>query len=93
MDTNRNTRQDTYLRSLVTTILSSMRIATLETGEFGWVHPQSQTGDKLGRVFGCDRDVVLRSVAGGFQVIGEARLYWFSGEPEFADKVENLMIF
>ena len=92
MDTDRNTGQDTCLHSLVTTILSGMRIATLQTGELGWVHPQSQKGDKLGRVFGCDRDVVLRSVAGGFQVIGEARFSWFSGEPELADKLENLMI-
>jgi len=93
MNTDQNTGQDTYLRSLVTTVLSGMRIATLQTGELGWVHPQSQKGDKLGRVFGCDRYVVLRSVAGGFQVIGEARLYWFTGEPELAEKVENLMIF
>jgi hypothetical protein len=48
------------------TILSGMRIATLQPGELGWVHPQSQKGDKLSRVFGRNRDVVLRSVAGGF---------------------------
>jgi hypothetical protein len=69
-----------------------MRIATLQTGELGWVHPQSQTGDKLGKIVGCDRYVVLRSVAGGFKVIGEARFYWLAGEPELADKVENLRI-
>ena len=93
MNTDRNTGQDTDLGSLVTAILSGMRIATLQTGELGWVHPQSQKGDKLGKVFGCDSYVVLRLVAGGFQVIGEARLYWFAGEPELLDKVEHLMIF
>lgn len=91
-ETDCSTPQDTCLRSLVTTILSGMCIATLQTGELGWVHPQSQKGDMLGRVLGCDRDIVLRSVAGGFQVIGEARCSWFGGEPELADKVENLTI-
>ena len=70
-----------------------MRIATIQTGELGWVHPQSQKGDRLYKIFGCDSYVILRSVAGGFQVIGEARLYWFAGEPELSDKVESLMIF
>lgn len=93
MNTDRNSSQEIYLRSLVTVILSGMRIATLQTGELGWVHPQSQKGDKLGKIFGCDSYVVLRSVEEGFQVIGEARLYWFAGEPELLDKVEYLMIF
>jgi hypothetical protein len=91
MKTDQNTRQDNYLRSLVATILSGMRIATVQTGELGWVHPQSQKGDRLCKVFGCDSYVILRPVAGGFRVIGEARLYWFAGEPKLS--VESLMIF
>ena len=90
---DQNTGRDKYLRFLVTTILSGMRIATIQTGELGWVHPQSQKGDRLCKVLGCDSYIILRSVAGGFQVIGEARLYWFAGEPELSDKVESLMIF
>jgi len=92
MNIDQDTGQGSYLHSLVTIVLSGMRIATLQTGELGWVHPQSQKGDKLGSVFGCNRYVVLRPVAGGFQVIGEPRLYWFAGKPELSDE-EDLMIF
>jgi hypothetical protein len=93
MDTAQETSQGTYLRSLFRTVLSGMRIATLETGEFGWVHPQSQRGDKLGRVFGCDRYVVLRSVAEGFHLIGEASLCRSADELGATDRVQDLVIF
>ena len=52
--------QSTCLRSLVATIISGMRIAILETGELGWVHPQSQKGDEIAKIVGCDRHIVLR---------------------------------
>ena len=70
-----------------------MHITTVQTGELEWVHPQSQKGDRLCKVFRCDSYVILRSVAGGFYVIGEARLYWFASEPEISDKIKSLMIF
>ena len=90
MNTDRNTRQDTYLRLLVNIILTGMRIATLRTGELGWVHPQSQKGDTLCEVLGCDSYVVLRPAMTSFQVVGEAR---FAGGPVLSNKVENLTIF
>lgn len=85
--------QATCLRSLATTIMSGMRFAILETGELGWVHPQSQKGDKIAKIFGCDKHVVLRPHSKGYQVIGEARPYWLAGEPELSDKTESLTIF
>lgn len=36
MNMDRNIGQETYLRFLVNTILTGMRIATLQTGELGW---------------------------------------------------------
>lgn len=85
--------QITCLRSLVRTIMSGMRIAILEAGELGWVHPQSQKGDKIAKIFGCDRHVVLRPHSRGYRVIGEARLCWLASEPELSDKTETLTIF
>ena len=73
--------------------MSGMRIAILETGELGWVHPQSRKGDKIAKIIGCDRHVVLRPYSRGYQVIGEARPYWLAGEPELLDRTESLMIF
>ncbi|KAK2758642.1 hypothetical protein FQN54_003332 [Arachnomyces sp. PD_36] len=86
-----NTGHDIDLCGLAATILSGMRIATLETGELGWVHPQSQEGDKISKIFGCSRYVVLRPVVKGFRVIGEARVSWFAGKPELS-KRENLIL-
>ena len=84
--------QSTYLQSLVRTIMSGMRIAILESGQLGWVHPQSRKGDKIAKVFGCDRHVVLRQCSKGYQVIGEARPCWLAGEPESLDKARSLII-
>jgi len=85
--------QSTCLSSLVTTLRSGMRIAILETGELGWVHSRSQKGDKIAKIVGCDRHIVLRPDSRGYQVIGEARPYWLAGEPELWDKTESLTIF
>jgi hypothetical protein len=92
-DKNWSPRQTTCLRSLVRTIISGMRIAILEAGELGWVHPQSQKEDKIAKILGCDRHVVLRPHSRGYRVIGEARPYWLAGEPELSDKTETLTIF
>jgi hypothetical protein len=70
-----------------------MRIAILETGELGWVHPQSRKGDQVAKIFGCDRHVVLRPHSKGYRVIGEARPYWLADKPELSDKAESLTIF
>ena len=85
--------QTIYLRSLLTTIISGMRIAILETGELGWVHPQGRKGDKIAKIFGCDRHVVLRLHLGGYRMIGEARPYWLASKLELLDKIESLTIF
>jgi hypothetical protein len=84
--------ETTCLRSLIRTIMSGMRIAIFETGELGWVHPQSHKGDKITKILGCDRYVVLRPYSTGYRVIGEARPYWLV-EPELSDKTESLTIF
>jgi hypothetical protein len=73
--------------------MSGMRIAILETGELGWVYPQSQKGDKIAKIFGCDRHIVLRPHPRGYRVVGEARPCWLAGEPELSDKTESLTIF
>jgi hypothetical protein len=84
--------QSTWLCSLVRTIMSSMRIAILESGQLGWVHAQSQKGDKVAKIIGCNRHVVLRPHSKGYQVIGEARLCWLAGEPEFWDETRSLSL-
>jgi hypothetical protein len=86
-------QQTTCLDSLFRTIMSSMRIAILETGELGWVYPQSRKGDKIAKISGCDRHIVLRPHSRDYRVIGEARIYWLAGEPELSDKIESLTIF
>jgi Heterokaryon incompatibility protein (HET) len=92
-DTDWSPQQTACLRSLVRTIMSDMRIAIFETGELGWVHPQSRKGDKVAKIFGCDRHVVLRPHSRGYRVIGEARPYWLAGKPELSDNTESLAIF
>jgi hypothetical protein len=81
--------QSTCLRSLVTTIISGMRIAILETRELGWVYPQSQKGDEIAKIVGCDRHIILRSDLQGYRVIGEARPHWLASEPELLDTTEE----
>jgi len=85
--------QITCLRFLIRTIISDMRIAILEIGELGWVHPQSQKGDKIAKIFGCDKHVFLRPHSRGYRVIDEVRFCWLAGEPELSDKTESLTIF
>jgi hypothetical protein len=86
--------QSTCLRALLTTIISGMRFAILESGELGWVHPQSQKGDEIAKVVGCDRYIVLRPDLQGYRVIGEARPHWLASEPELLDtSEESLKIF
>jgi hypothetical protein len=73
--------------------LSSLYIATLETGEQGWVHPQSCKGDKIAKIFNCDRHVVLRPHSKSYRVVGEAGIRGLVNEPELLYKAECLRIF
>ena len=85
-------RRDACLRLLATTIMSRMRIAIFENGEMGWVHPESQRGDKIAKIIGCERHVVLRPSPDAYRVIGEARLHWMSTKLEVSGINDSLTL-
>lgn len=50
LEVDLRTMHETMYTIIVPTILGGMEFATLQSGEYGWVHPQCQKGDKLVRI-------------------------------------------
>ena len=67
-----------------------IRVATFRNEDPGWVHPQSQKGDVLAKIYRCQRLVILRPVLEAYEVIGEASLLSYHG-PD-AEAMEEITI-
>ncbi|KAL2686953.1 hypothetical protein Neosp_004500, partial [[Neocosmospora] mangrovei] len=52
-------------------IRCGMRLLVTARGYVGWAHPQAQKGDKIARVYGCSRYVLLRAFRGKYRVVGD----------------------